>query len=259
VTLTAFSLRRDMINDLGCCDTGGMAGCAIAGIYTQVVKADTRKGGEVVGVMARRAIQACRQMVQGLSKGDVTVMAGRAVVGYAGVVKRCICKVNGVMAIGTILVEQGWYVIRQFTDTGHIVVAGVARTHKRRSGMIKGARAKRPRGMAGTAILVGRHMGIERGAKRHAARCARSISNMTGKTAITHDTSMIKDCVSKTLGVMTPPAIFGSILMRYCRCRRCGVNTRVSVMARLTRLYRCVEQAVIENTTGHVETHDTMA
>jgi hypothetical protein len=72
---TALSLRRDMINDLGRCDTGGMAGCAIAGIYTQVVKGDTRKGGEVVGVMARRAVQDRRQMIQRLSRGDVTIMA----------------------------------------------------------------------------------------------------------------------------------------------------------------------------------------
>ena len=228
---TALSLRRDMINDLGRCDTGGMAGCAIVGIYTQVVKGDTRKGGEVVGVMARRAVQDRRQMIQRLSKGDVTVMAGRAVVGYADVVKRRVCKVDGVMAISTILVEQGWYVIREFTDTAHIVVAGVARTHKRRSGMIKGARAKRPRGMADTAILVGRHVGIERGFKRHAARCTRPISNMTGKTAITHDTSMIKDCVSKTLGVMARPTIFGSVSMSLSIRRRCGVNTGADIVA----------------------------
>jgi len=97
--------------------------------------------------------------------------------------------------------------------------------------MIEGASTKSSRGMADTAILVGRHVGIEKGFKRHAARSTRPISNMTGKTAITYDTSMIKDCVSKTLGVMTRPAIFGSVLMSYRRCRRCGVNTGAGIVA----------------------------
>ena len=127
---TALSLRRDMINDLGRCDTGGMAGCAIAGIYTQVVKGDTGKGGEVVGVMARRAVQDRRQMIQRLSKGDVTFMAGRAVVGYTDVIKRRTSKVDGVMASVAIQERIGRYVIRQFTHTMLIVVAGVARTNK---------------------------------------------------------------------------------------------------------------------------------
>ena len=128
---TALSLRRDMINDLGRCDTGGMAGCAIAGIYTQVVKGDTGKGGEVVGVMARRAVQDRRQMIQRLSKGDVTFMAGRAVVGYTDVIKRRTGKVRGVeMASVAIQQRIARYVIRQFTHTMLIVVAGVARTNK---------------------------------------------------------------------------------------------------------------------------------
>lgn len=228
---TALSLRRDVINDLGCCDTGGVAGCAITGIYTQVVKGDTRKGGEVAGVMARRAVQDRRQMIQRLSKGDVTLMAGLAVVGYTDVIKRRTSKVDGVMASVAIQQRIGRYVIRQLTHTMLIVVAGVARTHKRRSGMIEAASAESPRGMADTAILVGRHVGIERCFKRHAARCTRPISNMTGKTAITHNTSMVKDCVSKTLGVMTRPAIFGSILMSYRRCRRCGVDTGAGIVA----------------------------
>ena len=97
--------------------------------------------------------------------------------------------------------------------------------------MIKGASAKSARGMASTAILGGRHVGIKRGAKWHAACRTCPIRNMTGKAAITHDTSMIKD-LSKILSVMAQTTVFGSEALMCCRIRRCyGINTSAGIVA----------------------------
>ena len=98
-------------------------------------------------------------MIERLSDTNATIMAGHTVVHDAYVAKRHICKTAGIMTIGAILaVGSGRYVVRKFTDTDHIIVAGVTTTQKRRAGMTKGARAKCTRGMASTAILNGWHV-----------------------------------------------------------------------------------------------------
>ena len=70
-----------MIHDLGRRNTGGMAGRTVVIVYAQVVESDTRKGRVIEGVMTRRAVQDCRQVIQGLAKGNVTIMALRAIAG----------------------------------------------------------------------------------------------------------------------------------------------------------------------------------
>ncbi len=98
-------------------------------------------------------------MIQRLSKGDVTVMAGLAVVGYTDVIKRRTSKVRGVeMASIAFLVNgTGWYVIKELAHTDYIVVARRA-VASSDTDMIIGARAKCSRGMANTAVLIGRHV-----------------------------------------------------------------------------------------------------
>ena len=121
-------------------------------------------------------------------------------------VKRRIREISCVMAIGTILaIGTGRYVVRQLTHTDPVVVARIATIND--TVMIIGARAEGTRGMANTAILQGRHVGIKRGTKRHTARRTGSICNVTGKATITHDASMIEDCLSETQSVMTYAAI----------------------------------------------------
>ena len=136
------------------------------------------------------------------------------------------------MANGAILVVgNGRYVIRQFTDTDYIVVARATAAYEGRATVTKGASTKGAGSVANAAILGGIHVRIERGGKRHTASRTCPIRNMTGKAAITVDTSMIKDSVSKTLSVMTRPAIFGSILMSYRKRRRYRVNASGGIVA----------------------------
>lgn len=99
--------------------------------------------------------------------------------------------------------------------------------------MIIGTSAESPRGMAGTAILSGRHVGVERGAKRHTARRTRPIRNMTGDAAVTHDASMVDaKCRSETLGVMARSTIRRGKRVGGHRGRLRGcVNTGVVVVA----------------------------
>ena len=86
-------------------------------------------------------------------------MAGCAIAGIcARMIKRRASKGRGVMAHVTVLTGGSRYVVRQFTDADHVIVAGVTTTHKRKAGMIKDAGTKGTRGMAGTAILNGWHV-----------------------------------------------------------------------------------------------------
>ena len=105
-------------------------------------------------------------------------------------------------SIGAVLVNgTGRYVVREFTHTDYIVVARITVISDVK--MTIGASAKGSRGMASTAILSGRHVGIERGAKRHTARRTRPISNMTGETTIACNTSMIDvKCRAEGLSIM---------------------------------------------------------
>jgi len=110
------------------------------------------------GSVAGRTVLVRRYMTNRLTNTDITVMAGQAVAGIcAGVVKRHSSKVGGVMTNGAVLVVgTGRYVIRQFTDTNHIIVAGVAATSN--TGMVIGASTKGTRGVTNTTVLSGRHV-----------------------------------------------------------------------------------------------------
>ncbi len=78
--------------------------------------------------------------------------------------------------------------------------------------MIKGASTKSSRSMASTAILSGRHVSVEKGAKRFTTRFTRKTSVATGCCAIVHDVSMIKvKCWNETLCVMAHSAISSSV------------------------------------------------
>ena len=121
--------------------------------------------------MACRAVQASRQMASRFTFADIAIMASQAIAGIsARVIKQHACKAGGYMASVAIQEGIGRYMIRQFAHTDHIVVAGVARTHERRAGMIKGASAEGAGGMANLAILGGRHVLVERGAERFTCR-----------------------------------------------------------------------------------------
>lgn len=113
-------------------------------------------------------------------------------------VKRRTGKVGGVMASGAVLVVgSGWYVVCEFTDTNHTIVAGVTATHERRTGMTKGASAKGARAMANTTILNGRHV-VE--------RFTAGINAMAGRTIVC-DRRMIDECTSEAIYVMARPTI----------------------------------------------------
>jgi len=86
----------------------------------------------IVDSVARRTVQVRCYMTKRLAFADITVMAGCAIAGICTrVVKRRAGKGRrGVMAHVTVLVSGSRYVVRQFTHTMLIVVAGVARTHK---------------------------------------------------------------------------------------------------------------------------------
>lgn len=121
-------------------------------------------------------------------------------------VKRRIGKIRCVMAIGAILaIGTRRDVVRQLTNTDHVVVARIAAIND--TGMIIGARAEGTRGVAIAAILVvysarvigtGRHM---------IGRLATGGNTMAG-LAIVHDARMI-DAKSryKTFGVMARSTI----------------------------------------------------
>ncbi len=60
VTDAALLICRNVINNLGRCDTCVVAGGTIVGVYAQVIKGYARKAGKVVRIVTRRAIQGCR-------------------------------------------------------------------------------------------------------------------------------------------------------------------------------------------------------
>jgi len=246
-----------------------MAGCTIVGIYTLVVKGDTSKSCKVAEGVTGRAIQDRRQMIERLSYTDATVMAGRAIAVNTHVVKRRISKVGDVMANGAILVVwRGRYVVQELTHTNSVVVTQVAATID--TGMIISASAKGGRCMAVATILVtgrtrivriGWHVRIESCGKWFACgsnlRWYRVVIAMAC-LAVIHDAGMIKDSVSETHGVMAHTTILPvRVRMIWRQSRR--VNTGAIVVAGVTRLYRGINQAVVEKTTWHFESNDAMA
>ena len=104
-----------MINFPGQCNTGVVAGRAIAAHYVRVMDKSARECTKaVVDSVARSTVQARCYMTQRLADADITVMAGQAVTGIcAGMVKYHASKSCGVMANSTILVVRtGWYMVR---------------------------------------------------------------------------------------------------------------------------------------------------
>ena len=185
-------------------------------------------------------------------------------------IKRRTSKGRGV-EMANIAILSGRYVGRQYTHAGNVVVARCAVENARArvkddTGMIIEASAESARGMAVATILIisrtrkiriGWHVRIESRGKWFACgsnlqRWYRAVIAMAG-LAVDRDTRMIKDCVSKILSVMTRAAIFGSILMTWSIRCRCGINTSASIVAGFTRLLRCIQQGVVENTAGHFE------
>ena len=71
---TAIVLCRDVIGRFGGRITCVMAGCTIAGIYSQVIESNACKAAKITGVVTRRAIKACWQMIDRRSSTDPAVM-----------------------------------------------------------------------------------------------------------------------------------------------------------------------------------------
>jgi len=128
-----------------------------------------------------------------LSGGDVTVVAQHAIVllcwAQARVVYRCASKIDGVKVASSAIL-RGRYVIRQFTQADHIVVAigaGGLRAEEAQI-MVKRAGLKRARCVAVPAIPVigrgrfsrdgGRHMGIN---QRGAGKSIICVSRLSGR------------------------------------------------------------------------------
>ena len=238
-----------------------MTGCAIIGIDTQMVEADTGKAVEIAGRVTGRTIQSRRYVIQCFPKRDITVMALRAIAGIdTHVAKRRWSKGGGVVAVDAILVIGiGRYVIRQLTDTDYIVVA--RRTVAHDTGMIIGARAEGPRRVTDLAILTeGRHMLVERRAQRYTGR----INTVMTVIATLRQNSRIRvidaKCRDKALGGMARTTIGRSCRVSRYRGRfgRC-TNTGVVVVAPFARLHRGVNHAVVENSTGQFERHNAVA
>ena len=122
MTSAAVPLGWDVICQLGCRDPRRMAGRAIVDVYTQVVEADTREARIVICHVARRAIQGCRHMVDGLPNTNVTVMTQRTIVYIdTHVLENRTRKSHGVMANRTIIGCR--YVVAELTRSDHIVMA----------------------------------------------------------------------------------------------------------------------------------------
>jgi len=76
-----------VVNLLGRCDTGIMAGSAVVCIDAQMVERYTCKCIEVTDIVTIRATQRCWYMVQRLPKADVTVMACFTVIHDTGMIE----------------------------------------------------------------------------------------------------------------------------------------------------------------------------
>ena len=157
-------------------------------------------------------------------------MTLRTVTGYTGMVKHCISKADGVMAIGAVLaIGTGRYVITEFTYTDPVVVACIAAISD--TGMIISPGAEGTGSMAVAAILVtggtrivriGWHVRIERCGNWLACGCNQwryRIVIAMARLAIVHDARVIDtECRNETLGVMARSTIGAGDRM----CGHCG-------------------------------------
>ena len=115
--------------------------------------------------------------------------------------------------------------------------------------MIKGASAKGSRTMTNATILIGWHV-----VERFSAR----INAMAG-CAIIHDVGMVNECTGEGIGVMAGSTVIrGGRVSGYRRSLSGCVDTITVIVARVTGLYRWVNQAVIENATK-TKGHNAMA
>ena len=169
MTDTAIILRRDMVGDLRCRDTGRVAGCAVVGINTKMVVGDTGKSREVIGQMTRRAISVCRYMGRRLSERDVAVMTLRTVVNIDTLVtERSRYKGRHSMAGITVCCRRQMVVELAYADD--VVVAGITASSTN-IGMIIDTGTEGTRRVAVLAILgTDRHVLIERRAQRYTGR-----------------------------------------------------------------------------------------
>ena len=121
MTAAALGGGRDMVDDLGRCDTRVMAGRAIVGIDAKVVKGDARKADKVISDVTRRAVERRRYVITRLPEADFAVMARPAIIDIdAHMIKRRVIKVRGVVTCGAI--RRGGQVINQLANGDHIVM-----------------------------------------------------------------------------------------------------------------------------------------
>ena len=115
--------------------------------------------------------------------------------------------------------------------------------------MIIGACTEVTGRVASTAILAGRHVVL-----RFAARC-----NAMTRGTVVHDAGVVDKRGGKTDGVVATAAVLGGSQMgRHCRRFGGRINTGVVVVARFTRLHRCVNSAVVKNA-PKTESHRAVA
>ncbi len=209
VAHAALTLGRNVIDLLGCCDTGVMAGCTIATYDIQIMHKGTCEGAEaVVDDMTGRAVQTGRNMTCRFSSAYITIMAGQAVAGIrAGMVKQCSDKAGCRMTVGAILIVRCCrYVIEEFSYADPVVVTRITAIDD--AGVVIGTGTERTRCMTNTAVLAGRHVCIERRAWGHAARRTGAIRYMAGDATIINNARMIDtECRAEAQGVMTETAI----------------------------------------------------
>lgn len=194
MTSAAFPLGRDVICHLGSRDPRRMTGRAIVDVYTQVVEADTREARKVVCHVARRAVQNCRHVVDGLPDTNVTVVTQSAIVYIdTAVVEYRTRKGHGVVANRTIIRCRN--VAAELTQSNHIVMACLAVIEYIK--MVISAGGEITRRMTNAAIFVCRHMVRRFAARRHTVT----------RGAIIHDTGVIKDCVGEGYGTVARSAV----------------------------------------------------
>ena len=104
-------LRWYMFGRLSSTDATIMAGRAIAGIDTHVVKRRTSKVSEVI--MAHRAIRSGWQMINEFSNADRIVMAGFTVINNTGMIIAACSK--GARAVANTTILNGRHVVERFT------------------------------------------------------------------------------------------------------------------------------------------------
>lgn len=104
------------------------------------------------------------------------------------------------------------------------------------TGVVIGAGAESTRCMANTAILAGRHVGIESGFGRHAARRAGAVRHMAGDATIIHNAGMVDtESRAEAEGVVTETTIrAGCRVGGHCRAFPACVNTVVIIVAGFT-------------------------